>query len=294
MAENIPVAAVNQVAQIGAEAEFGTEVAATIRLMGVTVKETPKITGETFKASGAKGASLVLYGLENGALAIDGKATFEEIGYFCTSIPKAAATDIPSYTYEVGQVGGNGNTYPGGIVKQWTLKCDNKGATISAQVESASRNANALTGGITGTVPTPIQAGGDTSDPDIAVLFDAVEITNWFELTAEMQNLWEGVQFGGTNEFGGANEGDFKGTFSIKLEADAANRAYIEAANRDVMLLTLTMKNATDTVVVRFNIKLEDVKDLSAAGQVYGIDLQFTVMDVEVASTGNIVDVAIS
>lgn len=283
MAGNIPTAATLQLSQLGVETSYGVEVPATIQLRSVSIRDSIKLSSERFKAAGSKLHDVVVYGLENAELSFEGMATYDELGYFCRSIPLAAATSVPSYTVERGGSNG-GKTYPGCLIEQWTLRGDVRGVRLEGRMFSSSHNDHGPTPLQQPPAPTPIE------NAHVTIKLDTVTVQRWFEWELALTNLWAGCQYGGSNSMGGANEGDMSGTFSLKLEADSDNLA--EMQERDSRTLEIIMTNGLRTWRIRCNIKLDEVLPFEAQGQVYAYGLRFALLNTAVSGTANVLDVA--
>lgn len=289
MADIIPTPYLTQVCQLGLESSYGTAVDRTIQL--ASVQTTPKINleSEAFKAAGSKLTDIVVYGLENAEISFDGWATYDELEYFVRDILKAAETDIPSYTYQIGS-GAVSEIYKGCIVDSWTLRGDTKGVKLSGNMFAASHEAGVSDmAELTPVTPIPME------NPHVGtsggfIKLGGTSLAKAFEWELSMSNLWVGTQYIGANVFGGANEGDIEGNFSVKLEADATNKALLNTRTEQTLEVYLT--NGTKKSRLKCNVQLSGVDAFEAQGQVYAYGLQMSVKNTEVAGTGKVFTIA--
>lgn len=277
MAETIPVAASTQYCQIGAEGTFGTEVNATVQLASVNITDGMDIESNVFKATGSKLDTVVTFGKEGGDLAFSGPATYEEVGYFITSLAKAAATDIPSYTVEKGVPGATGMIYTGAVVTDWNLKGDTSQVTVSGNYKSQDFAAGTVTAALTQVAQTPIE------NSHVTVQIASAEVTNLLSWDIKASNLWAMANFVGDKNAIGANEGDINGEVTLVLEATAANIARVNT--RTELAFEFAFTDGAETFNIKFNGLFYKAEKFSAVGEVYAVGLTYRMTNTLVDAT---------
>lgn len=284
---NIPTTAVWQRTQVGSETAgaWGTKVAATKALGSVMVTATPKIETDAFAARGALLPTVMIYGAETTNLQAEGRATYEEIGEFITSIASTKAANVPSKTIEIGDpADAAGQIYAGCVITGWTLKGNQKTIDLSASlIGKFLDNSAALTAALDIPSQTPLE------NDHMTIKIATVEIANCISWELSASDLWALAYFVGDKAAGGATQKPISAKLNLVVEANSTNIARL--TDRASKALEVKAVSGAKSVTITMNGQLDgDIGSLEANGEVYAYTLPYRIMH---KSTGNSINVAV-
>ncbi len=252
-----------QIAQLGVESTWGTGVAATVALGSVSITPALKKVSNRFTPRGVLLPTVVATGREHTELSFEGQATFTEIaqtfaGRLIDDVVSDAQADPRSYTVEVG-----GLQVPGCVVTGWNLKGNRDEITVGGTLLGKKAVVQAKTGGLTPATQNPIPAGV------VTITIGGTVFSKAFEWSLEVANLWAMAFFIGSTQPANALQTAIDGTFSFKVEADAAGLAPVAYTGTKTCVIAATSGGSSFSAT--FDAVFEEPDAMSDEDGIYAI-----------------------
>ena len=260
--------------QLGVESAWGNAVDSTIPLGSVTLTPSIKRVTNVFTARGILLPAVMSIGREHTEVAFDGKATYQEMGYFIEDVVSDAANPaVTSYSVEAG-----GLQIPGCVVTGWTLKGNRDEVTLSGSMLGQVHAVHAA---------TPLGAPGEQIPVSAAAVLLSVDgaVNHAFEWELAVSDMWGGAAFIGDTTFHTMMQKTIGATFKFKVEAAAAGLAYLTTTPGEQVACSIsTSADNGCSMEFLFNAIVGEPDTFSDEDGVYIIGHNLTVMNDDTAA----------